>query len=63
MRNWESQSISLQPSIERRPAQTERFGRLADVAVEPRHRLLDEEAFNLLEAHILDSRRGIAIDA
>src|SRR5579884_2285713 len=56
------QPVSLQPPIERAAAQAEGLGGLADVAIEPRHRLLDEEPFDFLEAHILDARRRVAID-
>src|SRR6266545_7172883 len=56
------QAVSLQAAIQCAATEPQCFGRLADVAVEPCHRLLDEEALDLLEAHILDARRGIAID-
>src|SRR6266849_69035 len=58
-----SQPVSLQPAVQGAAAETQGFGRLADVAIEARHRLLDEEAFDFLEAHVLDSRALIAIDA
>src|SRR5206468_7590526 len=57
------QSIALQASIERAPAETERLRRLAHVAVEAHHRLLDEKAFDILEAHVFDARRSVAVDA
>src|SRR2546427_1057481 len=58
-----SQPVALQSPVKRATAQTERLGRLADVPVEPRHRFLDQEALDLFEAHVLDARRRVAIDA
>src|SRR5437660_12812693 len=57
------QPVPLQPSVERAAAQAERLGRLADVAVEARHRLLDQEPFDFLEAHVFHARAGVAVDA
>src|SRR5882724_3327400 len=56
------QAVSLEAPIERAAAEAERLGRLAHVAVEARHRFLDEEPFDVLEAHVLDARGRIAID-
>src|SRR6185503_20622678 len=56
------QPVALETSIQRAAAEAERLGRLADVARKPRHRLLDEKAFDFLEAHVLDPRRGVAIE-
>src|SRR5438093_1570739 len=55
------ESVALESSIQRAAAQTERFGRLADVAVEARHRLLDQESLDVLEAHLLDARGRILV--
>src|SRR5690349_21490954 len=49
------QPVTLQPTIEGRTAQSERFRGLADVAVEARHGLLDQEALDILEAHVLEA--------
>src|SRR6266545_6459430 len=57
-----SESVSLQPPVQRAATEAERLCRLTHVPIEPRHRLLDEEPFDFLEAHILHSRRGIAVD-
>ena len=46
--------------IKRAAAEAERLGRLAYVAVEARHRLLDQEALDVLEAHFLEARRRVA---
>src|ERR1051326_263596 len=57
------EAVALQASVERAAAETERLRRLRHVAVEARHRLLDQEPFDILEAHVLDARGGVAIDA
>src|SRR5437016_2149164 len=57
------ESVPLQTAIERAAAQPQGLGRLADVAVEARHRLLDQESLDVLEAHLLDARRRILVQA
>src|ERR1043165_4707487 len=47
--------VPLEASVESGPAQAERLRRLADVAVEPRHRLLGREAFDVFEAHVFQA--------
>src|SRR5262249_51843858 len=54
--------VPLQATIESAAAEPERFRGLADIPREARHGLLDEESFDLFEAHVLDARRRIAID-
>src|SRR5688572_31127228 len=39
-----------------RAAQAKRLRSLTDITVEARHRLLDEETFDVLEAHVLDRK-------
>src|SRR5436190_5994568 len=56
------QSVPLKASVQRAAAETECFGGLADVPVEPGHRLLDQEAFDVFEAHFLDPRRGVLVE-
>ena len=58
-----SEPVPLKTPIERAAAEAKRFGRLAHVAVEARHRLLDEEPFHFFEAHVFDARRLIAVDS
>ena len=53
-------AVPLQAPVERAPAQAERVGRLADVAVEPRQGLLDQKRFHFFQAHILEPRRPFA---
>src|SRR4051812_21090975 len=48
------QPVSLEAAVERASAEPERLCCLADVAVEARHGLLDEERLDLLEAHVLE---------
>src|SRR5262249_37790066 len=55
------EAVPLESAIERAAAQAERLRRLADVAVEPRHRLLDQEALDVFQAHFLDPRRGVLV--
>ena len=50
-------SILLQPAIERAPAQPEGLCRLAGVAIKTRERLLDQERFHFLEAHVFQPGR------
>src|SRR5437764_13086497 len=57
------QPVPLQPSVERAAAQAERLGRLADVAVEARHRLLDQEPFAFLQSHVSPARAGVPVTA
>src|SRR5207249_3142235 len=57
------EAVALKPSVQSATAKTQRLGGLADVAVESRHRLLDEEAFDVLEAHLFDARCRVAVDA
>src|SRR5205807_1440146 len=57
-----SEPVTLKPSVQRAAAEAERLCGLADVAVEARHRLPDQESFDVLEAHVLDARRRVAID-
>src|SRR5258706_3535506 len=57
-----SESVPLKPSVQSAAAQPKSLCRLADVAVETGHGLLDQEAFDVLEAHVLDARRRLAID-
>ena len=52
-------SEALQPSIQGAAAQSQRLGGLADVAIVTGERLLDQETFDLFEAHVLDSGDGI----
>src|SRR5439155_12544219 len=59
---WSLQPVPLQSPIQRAATEAERLRRLADVAVEPAHRLFDQEPFDLLEAHVLDARRLVAIE-
>src|SRR5262245_66528723 len=54
--------VALEAAVERAPAQPERLCRLADVAGESRHGLLDQEALHLFEAHVLDARGRVALD-
>src|SRR5689334_21295030 len=58
-----SEAIPLKAPVQCAAAETERLGGLAHVAVEASHRLLDQEALDFLEAHVLDARRLIAVDA
>src|SRR5712691_7319194 len=58
-----SEAVPLQPPVQRAAAEAQRFRGLAHVAVGPRHRLLDQESFDLLEAHVLHPRSRIAVDA
>src|SRR5437764_7701118 len=46
--------VALQAPVQRASAQAERLGRLTDVAVKAGHRLLDEEALDFFEAHVLE---------
>src|SRR6185437_11099302 len=46
-----------EPAVERAPAQSQRFGRLAHVSVVAGERLLDENALCFLERQLLVSRR------
>src|SRR5204862_7802196 len=55
--------VPLQPPIQGAAAEAQRLGGLTDVAVEPRHRLLDQEALDFLQAHVFDARGRLAIDA
>src|SRR5688572_23432241 len=48
------QAVALQPPVEGTAAEAERLGGLADVAVVARHRLLDQEALDVLQAHVLE---------
>ena len=52
-------AVTLQAPIQRRPGEAQRLGRLADVAVEARHRLLDQEALDVLEAHVLEAAAAV----
>src|SRR5450759_4436697 len=54
------QAISLQPPVERAAAQTERVGRVADVAAETRQRLFDQQRLHIFQAHFLQLRRTLA---
>ena len=56
------QLVALQPAVERAARQAERAGGVADVAV-ARHRLLDQERLDFLEAHVLEPRGRAAVDA
>src|SRR4029079_87926 len=58
-----SQTVTLQSAVERTAAEAQGLGCLADVAVEPRHGFLDQEALHLFEAHVLDARCCVPIDA
>ena len=51
------ESILLQPAIERAPTQSQSLRRLPRVAIEARKRLLDQERFHFLEAHVFEPRR------
>ena len=51
------QSILLQTPIKCAPAQAERLGGLARIAVMARQRFFDQERFHFLQAHILEARR------
>src|SRR5580693_9539829 len=44
--------IMLQPAVKRAATKTQRFGRLARVAVVARQRLLDEKRFHFFQANI-----------
>src|SRR5579872_5762421 len=56
----ELEAIALKAPVQGRAAQAERLGGLADVAVESGHGLLDQEALDVLEAHVLEaSARGV----
>src|SRR4029453_10262578 len=57
------QPESLKPPVERAAAETEALGRVGAVAVVPGQGLLDEEAFDFLEAHVLDASRRVACGA
>ena len=52
--------VTLQPPVQRAAAQAERLRRLADVAVVPGHRLLDQEALDFFEAHVLEAPAALA---
>ena len=54
--------VALQAAIERAARQAERARGLADVAV-ARHRLLDQERFDVFEAHVLEARAAGAFGA
>src|ERR687884_623889 len=49
--------MTRQSAVERAAAQAQRLRGLADVALEARERLLDEEPLDLLERHLLEPRR------
>src|SRR6185437_9742772 len=53
------QSVTLEAPIEGAAAQAERLGGLADVTVEAGHRFLDQEAFDVLEAHVLEPTAAV----
>src|SRR5689334_20770710 len=57
------QSVALKPAVQGAAAQTECFGGLADVAVEASHGLLDQEALNILEAHVFEAAATVLIGA
>src|SRR5260221_12808718 len=48
------EAIALQPPVERAARQAEGLGGPADVAVEAAERLLDEEALDFLQAHVVE---------
>src|SRR5436190_245930 len=54
------QAVALQTSVESATAQAERLGGLADVAVVAGHRLFDQEALDVLEAHVLETAAALA---
>src|SRR6266567_5843807 len=56
----ESQAVTLEPPIKRAAAQAQGLGGFADVALEAGEGLLDEEALDFLQAHILQARRSLA---
>src|SRR3989442_1742731 len=59
----QSQSILFQPSIKGAAAQAERFGGLHRVAVATCECLFDQIPLDLVQAHVLEARRGFAIGA
>jgi hypothetical protein len=52
--------VFFQPAVEGAAAEAEFLGGLAGVAVAAGEGLLDEEGLDLLEAHVLEARRGLA---
>src|ERR1700674_5205629 len=58
-RSWESlrrlEAIALQPPVERTARQAEGLGGPAHVPVEAAERLLDQEALDILEAHVVEA--------
>src|SRR6267142_1937530 len=64
-RSWGSlrrrlEAIALQPPVERAARQAEGLRGPADVAVEAAERFLDEEALDLLQAHVVDGLLPLA---
>src|SRR5215831_13931026 len=53
------QAVALQAAVESGPAQAERFRGLRDVAVVAGHGLLDQETFDVLEAHVLEAAAAV----
>src|SRR5437899_3063143 len=47
-------AVALKAAVKSRAAQAKRLRGLADVAVEARHRLLDQKALDVFEAHVLE---------
>src|SRR4051812_9191827 len=52
--------VAFQAPVERAAAQAEFLGGLARVAVAAGEGLLDQERFDLLEAHVLETRGGVS---
>src|SRR5690606_25269152 len=52
-------AVALEAPVEGAPAEAQRPGRPADIAIEPRHGALDQEALDLVEAHVLELGDGI----
>src|SRR5262249_1364459 len=55
-----SQAVSLQPSVQRAAAETERIRRLADISIETRQRLSHQQRLHVLQAHVLEPWRALA---
>src|SRR6266702_8106540 len=51
--------MPFEPAIERAAGEAQRLGRLAHVPAGARERLLDQDALDLLEAHLIERARAV----
>src|SRR5258707_3209249 len=58
-----SQLVSFNPPVQGAAAQPQSFGGVANVAVETRQRLADQEALHIIETHFLQDRKSTRLNS